>query len=87
MALSDEYTGVVDRFGETGLEDLSLESSLHEVLNLQGEYVIETHAGLVEYSNSHKSSVMRGKKGREDDIQYLVDIASRPLWAVAWSVS
>lgn len=47
VSLTDEYTGVVNRFGETWLEDLSLESSLHEIFYLEGEYVIETHAGLV----------------------------------------
>ena len=57
MPLSDENTGVVDGFGETRLEDLGLETSLHEVLNLQSQYVIETHAGLVEYSDSYESSV------------------------------
>jgi len=56
MSLSDENSGVVDGFGETRLEDLGLKSSLHEVLDLQGEYVIEFHPGLIEYTDSDESS-------------------------------
>merc|ERR1739847_138456 len=37
VSLSDEHSSVVDRLGETELEHLSLESSLHKVLNLQTE--------------------------------------------------
>lgn len=54
--LSDENSGVVDGLGKTGLEDLGLESSLHEVLSLEGQHVIESHSGLVEHTDSHKSS-------------------------------
>lgn len=53
VTLTDENTGVVDRFCETRLEYLGLESSLHEVFDLEGEYVIETHSSFVEYSNSY----------------------------------
>jgi hypothetical protein len=58
VSLTDEDTSVVDGFGETRLEDLGLETSLHEIFDLEGEYVIETHACLIEYSNSHQSSVV-----------------------------
>jgi hypothetical protein len=37
VPLSDEDSGVVDRLGKPRLEDLSLESSLHEVLGLEGK--------------------------------------------------
>jgi hypothetical protein len=53
VTLTDENTGVVDGFCEARLEDLCLESSFHEVLDLEGEYVIETHSSLVEYSDSY----------------------------------
>lgn len=53
VTLTDENTGVVDGFCEARLENLGLQSSLHEVLNLEGQYVIETHSSLVEYSNSY----------------------------------
>jgi hypothetical protein len=56
VPLSDEDSSVVDRLGESRLEDLSLESSLHEVLGLEGKHVIESHSGLVKHTDSHKSS-------------------------------
>merc|ERR1739847_121946 len=56
VSLSDEYSSVVDRLGETELEHLGLESSLHKVLNLQTENVIELHVLLIENTDSHQSS-------------------------------
>lgn len=56
MSLTDEDTGVVDRLGESRLEDLSLEAALEEILNLESEDVIETHAGLVENTDSYKTT-------------------------------
>ena len=41
VSLSDEDSGVVDGLGESELEDLGLESSLEEVLNLETENVIK----------------------------------------------
>lgn len=54
--LADEDTGVVDRLGEARLEDLGLETALHEVLGLKGEDVVEPHALLVEDTNAHKTA-------------------------------
>jgi hypothetical protein len=56
VSLPDEDSGVVDGLGKTGLEDLGLESSLHEVLGLEGQDVIESHSGLVEDTDSDQSS-------------------------------
>lgn len=56
VALADQNTGVVDRLGETELEDTGLEATLQEILNLQGQDVIELHAGLVEDTDADKSS-------------------------------
>ena len=56
VSLTDEDTGVVDRLGESRLEDLSLEATLEEILNLESEDVIETHAGLVENTDSYKTT-------------------------------
>lgn len=56
VPLSDEHSSVVDRLSESGLEDLGLESSLHEVLGLEGKNVIQPHSGLVKHTDSHKSS-------------------------------
>ena len=56
VSLPDEDTGVVNRFCETRFEDLSLEAALHEILNLESEYVIETHAAFIEYAYSDQTS-------------------------------
>ena len=56
MPLADENTGMVDRLGETRLEDLGLEATLQEVLDLEGKHIIETHAGLVEHTDADETT-------------------------------
>ncbi len=56
VTLDDQDTGVVDRLGKAGLEDLSLQTTLKEILDLEGEHVIETHAGLVEHTDAHQTA-------------------------------
>lgn len=56
MTLLDQDTGVVDRLGETELVDTGLETALQEVLNTEGQDVIELHARLVEYTNPHQTA-------------------------------
>mgnify|MGYP003336580035 CR=1 FL=1 len=45
VSLSDEDSGMVDGLGEPELEDLGLESSLEEILNLETENVIKLNLG------------------------------------------
>jgi hypothetical protein len=52
VALADEDTGMVNALREATLEDLGLETALQEVLNLEGEHVVETHAALVEHTDA-----------------------------------
>ena len=47
---------MVDGLGQTALEDLSLGTTLQEVLNLEGQHVIETHTGLVEHTNANETT-------------------------------
>lgn len=56
VALDDQNSGVVNRLGKTGLEHLGLQTSLQKVLDLEGEHVIETHAGFVEHTDSDQTS-------------------------------
>lgn len=56
MALLDQDTGVVDRLGETELVDAGLETALQEVLDLEGQDVIELHAGLVEDTDTDETA-------------------------------
>ena len=56
VTLLDQNTGMVDRLGKTELVDTGLETALQEVLDLQGQDVIELHAGLVEDTDTHETA-------------------------------
>jgi len=56
VALADKNTGVVNRLCETELVDTSLEAALEEILDLQGQHVIETHAALVEDTDTDETA-------------------------------
>lgn len=56
VALADEDTGVVDGLGKAELEDTGLEAALQEILDLQGQDVIEFHAGLVEDTDTDETA-------------------------------
>lgn len=56
VALADEDTGVVDRLGERELGNLGLETTLKEVLGLEGKDVVETHARVVEHTNADETA-------------------------------
>ncbi len=55
VSLADEDSGVMDGLGKTELVDASLQTTLQEILNLQGQHVIELHAGFVEDADSNQS--------------------------------
>jgi len=56
VSLTDQDTGMVDGLGQTGLEDLGLQPPLQEILNLEGKYVIETHAGLIQHTDAYETT-------------------------------
>jgi hypothetical protein len=56
VSLLDEDTSVVDRLGETELVDTSLEAALEKVLDLEGKNVIQSHAGLVEDTDTYETT-------------------------------
>lgn len=47
---------MMDGLGQSGLEDLSLQSSLQEILNLQSQHVIEPHALLIQDTNADEAT-------------------------------
>jgi hypothetical protein len=55
VALADEDAGV-DGLGEAELVDEGLEAALEEVLDLEGQDVIELHAGLVEDTDADEAA-------------------------------
>lgn len=56
VSLPDEDTGMMNALCQSTLEDLGLEPPLHEVLELQGQHVIETHATLIQHTNTHETA-------------------------------
>lgn len=47
---------MVNALGEPRLEDLSLETTLQKVLDLEREHVIETHTVLVEHTDPDQTA-------------------------------
>jgi hypothetical protein len=56
VALTDQDTGMVDGLGETELVDAGLKTALQEIIRLQGQDVIELHAGLVEHTDTDETA-------------------------------
>lgn len=56
VALADQDTGVVDGLGETELVDAGLEAALQEILDLEGQDVIELHAALVKHTDTDETA-------------------------------
>lgn len=56
VALADQDTGVVDGLGEAELVDAGLEATLEEILDLEGQDVIELHAGLVKDTDANETA-------------------------------
>ena len=62
----------MDGFGQTTLENLSLQPSLQKIFDLEGRHVIETHAGLVQHTDAHET---------EDEGVTLEERRLGPLWS------
>lgn len=56
VALADQDTGVVDGLGKAQLVDQGLQATLKEILDLQGQDVIELHARVVEDTDTHQTA-------------------------------
>jgi len=56
VALADEDTGMVDGLGKAELVDAGLKAALQEVFDLEGQDVIELHAGFVEHTDAYKTA-------------------------------
>jgi len=56
VPLADENTSVVDGLGKTELVDASLQAALQEILDLEGQDVIELHAGLIEHTDTDQTT-------------------------------
>ena len=55
MSLPDQHASMMDGLGQTTLENLSLQPSLQEIFDLEGQHVMETH-GLVQNTDAHEAA-------------------------------
>lgn len=56
VTLADQDTGVVDGLGKTKLPDTGLETTLQEILDLEGQDVIQLHARLIKDTDANKTA-------------------------------
>jgi len=56
VSLSDEDTGVMDGLGQSELVDTGLEAAFQEIFDLEGQDVIELHAGFVEHTDTNETA-------------------------------
>ena len=56
VSLPNENTSMVNALRETELEDLSLETALQEILNLQRQHVIQSHTALIEHTDTNETT-------------------------------
>lgn len=82
VALADQDTGVVDGLGEAELVDAGLEATLKEILDLQGQDVIELHAGLVEDTDTDETA-NQGISLEETLGVLLVESKKLTVWGVS----
>lgn len=50
---------MMEGLGQSQLEDLGLQATLQEVLDLEAQHVIELHAGLVQHSDADQTTQQR----------------------------
>ena len=56
MTLLDQDTSVVDGLGEAKLVDAGLQTTLQDVLDAEGQDVIELQAGLIEHTDADQTA-------------------------------
>ncbi len=56
VTLPDQDTSVMDGLGKTELVDTGLQAALQEILDLQGQHVIELPTGLVEHTDTDETA-------------------------------
>lgn len=56
VTLLDQDTSVVNGLGKSELIDTGLQTTLQEVLDTEGQDVIELHAGLIEHTNADQTT-------------------------------
>ena len=56
MSLTDQHPSMMDGLGQPALEDLRLQPPLQEILNLEGQHVIQPHALFVQHADTDQST-------------------------------
>lgn len=56
MSLTDQYTGMMDRFGQSKFEHLGLETTFQEIFDFQTQHVIEFHVRFIQYTDTDQTT-------------------------------
>ena len=56
VSLPDQHTSMVNTLGQAALEHLCLQATFQEIFDLQGQHVIQPHAGLIEHTDSYETA-------------------------------
>jgi hypothetical protein len=56
VPLANKHSGVMDTPGHASFKDLSLQSPLHEIFNLQGQHVIQSHPGFIQHTDANQTT-------------------------------
>jgi hypothetical protein len=59
VPLANEHPCVVDALGQAKLEDLRLKAALKEVVDAQGQHVVQLHLRLVQHADANKATQQR----------------------------
>jgi len=54
VSLSDQNSGMMDTLRQTAFEDLSLQSPLQEILDLQRQHVIKPHPRFIQHTDAYE---------------------------------
>ena len=56
MPLPNQHPCMMDRLRQAELVDASLQTTLQEIFGLEGEHVIELHAGFIEHADADETA-------------------------------
>src|SRR5437667_11313662 len=56
MPLTDQYTGMMNRFCKSQFEYLCLQSPFQEIFNFESKYIIQFHARFVENTDTNETT-------------------------------
>ena len=56
VSLPDQHTSMMNALSQAAFEHLRLQTTFQEIFDLQGQHVVQSHAGLIEHTNSYETA-------------------------------